>query len=206
MSQFLGSIGLGFSTSLSCALTCLPVYLPFSVTTEGRRDWGRVGMLLAGRLAAYLLMGAIAGTLGSAFSATAVSRLSAIAIIPLSVLLFLRASGLFTREVRICGALYRAGERLRSPLLVGFLLGFSICYPFLIAIAAAAAAGGPLGGMVVFAGFFLGTSAFLAPLFLLSSRRRTSRGSSPKRPLSSSRRTPPPVTTGCTPVRKHPGH
>jgi NosR/NirI family nitrous oxide reductase transcriptional regulator len=167
MSQFLGSIGLGFSTSLSCALTCLPVYLPFSVTAEGRRDWGRVGMLLAGRLAAYLLMGAIAGALGSAFSAATVSRLSAIAIIPLSVLLFLRASGLFTREIRICGALYRAGERMRSPLLVGFLLGFSICYPFLIAIAAAAAAGGPLGGMVVFAGFFLGTSAFLAPLFLL---------------------------------------
>jgi NosR/NirI family nitrous oxide reductase transcriptional regulator len=167
MSQFLGSIGLGFSTSLSCAITCLPVYLPFSVTAGGGRDWGRVGMLLTGRLAAYLLMGAIAGTLGSAFSATTVSRLSAIAIIPLSVLLFLRASGLFTREIRICGALYRAGERMRSPLLVGFLLGFSICYPFLIAIAAAAAAGGPLGGMTVFAGFFLGTSAFLAPLLLL---------------------------------------
>jgi NosR/NirI family nitrous oxide reductase transcriptional regulator len=167
MSQFLGSVGLGFSTSLSCAFTCLPVYLPFSVTAEGRKDWGRVGMLLAGRLAAYLLVGAIAGALGSAFSAQAVSRFSAAAIIPLSILLFLRASGLFTREIRICAALHRAGERARSPLLVGFLLGFSICYPFLIATAAAASAGSPFGGMVVFAGFFLGTSAFLVPLFLL---------------------------------------
>lgn len=167
MSQFLGSVGLGFSISLSCAFTCLPVYLPFSVTAEAGRDWGRVGMLLAGRLAAYLLMGAIAGALGSAFSTSAATKLSAIAIIPLSVLLFLRASGVFTREIRLCGVLYRVSERIRSPLLVGFLLGFSVCYPFLIAIAAAAAAGGPAGGMVVFAGFFLGTSAFLAPLFLL---------------------------------------
>ncbi|MGA2973766.1 MAG: sulfite exporter TauE/SafE family protein [Spirochaetia bacterium] len=172
MSQFLGSVGLGFSVSLSCAFTCLPVYLPFSVTAEGGRDWGRVGMLLVGRLAAYLLMGAIAGALGSAFSTSAVSRLSAIAIIPLSVLLFLRASGVFTKEIRICGVLNRLNERIRSPLLVGFLLGFSICYPFLIVIAVAAAAGGPVGGMVVFAGFFLGTSAFLAPLFLLPLVRR----------------------------------
>jgi NosR/NirI family nitrous oxide reductase transcriptional regulator len=167
MSQFLGSIGLGFSTSLSCALTCLPVYLPFSVTADGGKDWRKVGMLLAGRLAAYLLVGALAGALGSAFSVQAVSRFSAAAIIPLSVLLFLRASGLFTREIRVCAALHRAGERVRSPLLVGFLLGFSICYPFLIATAAAASSGSPWGGAVVFAGFFLGTSAFLVPLFLL---------------------------------------
>lgn len=167
MSQFLGSVGLGFSTSLSCALTCLPAHLPFSVTADGRRDWGRVGMLLAGRLAAYLVMGALAGALGGAFSSDVVSRLSAIAIVPLSILLFLRASGLFTREIRICGVLHRLGERVRSPLVAGFLLGINICYPFLIAIAAAAASGGALGGMVVFSGFFLGTSAFLAPLFLL---------------------------------------
>jgi NosR/NirI family nitrous oxide reductase transcriptional regulator len=172
MSLFLGSVGLGFSVSLSCAFTCLPVYLPFGVTADGGKDWGRVGMLLAGRLAAYLMIGAIAGALGGAFSADIVSRLSAVAVVPLSALLFLRASGVFTKEIKICGALFRLSERIRSPLLVGFLLGFSICYPFLIAIAAAAAAGGPLGGMVVFAGFFLGTSAFLAPLFLLPLVRR----------------------------------
>lgn len=167
MSQFLGSVGLGFSTSLSCALTCLPAYLPFGVTSDGRRDWGRIGMLLAGRLAAYVLVGALAGAFGGAFSSDLASRLSAIAIVPLSILLFLRASGLFTREIRICGILHRLGERVRSPLAAGFLLGINICTPFLIAIAAAAASGGALGGMVVFTGFFLGTSAFLVPLFLL---------------------------------------
>jgi Na+-translocating ferredoxin:NAD+ oxidoreductase RnfG subunit len=167
MSTFLGSMGLGFATSLTCAVTCLPVYLSFSLTAEAGRDWGNVGMLLAGRLAAYLLMGALAGVLGSAFSTETVSHVSMIAMIPLCVLLFLRAAGVFTREIRLCAALFKASERIRSPLIIGFLLGFSICYPFLIAIAAAAAAGGPLGGMVVFAGFFVGTSAFLAPLLLL---------------------------------------
>lgn len=167
MSRFLGAMGLGFSTSLSCVLTCLPVYLPFSVSAEGRRDWANVGMLLGGRLAAYLLMGALAGIAGSAFSTTTIYRLSSIAIIPLAVLLFLRASGLFSREIPFCGLLLRASERIRSPLIVGFLLGFSICYPFLIVIVVAAAAGNAAGGMTVFAGFFLGTSAFLVPLFLL---------------------------------------
>jgi Na+-translocating ferredoxin:NAD+ oxidoreductase RnfG subunit len=167
MSAFLGSLGLGFSVSLTCAVTCLPVYLSFGMTGEAGKDWGNVGMLLAGRLLAYLLIGALAGALGSAFSAETVSRVSMIAMIPLCVLLFLRAAGVFTREIRLCGILATVSERVRSPLIVGFLLGFSICYPFLIAIAAAAAAGGAPGGMLVFAGFFVGTSAFLAPLLLL---------------------------------------
>ena len=173
MSPVLGAVGLGFSTSLSCAVTCLPVYLSFGVSPDGRRDLRSVGMLLAGRLVAYLAVGALAGALGSAVGSGVAQRVSAVAMVPLCILLFLRAAGVFSRDVRLCALLSRVGQRVRSPLIVGFLLGFSICGPFLIAIAVAGSAGGAAGGMAVFGGFFVGTSAFLAPLIALPLIRGT---------------------------------
>ncbi len=163
--HFLFAVGLGFSTSFACAATCLPVYFPFAVS--GGRGYRQVVFLLIGRFGAYILVGVLAGALGSAVSVGLVKTASSASIVVLAMLLFARSAGLFRRDIRFCSLLFRLHERIHSPLLVGFFMGFTLCYPFLLAVAQAASLRSAMGGAVVFGGFYVGTSGFLIPLFLV---------------------------------------
>jgi len=56
---------------------------------------------------------------------------------------------------------------LRFPILFGLLTGVNVCPPFLLAISSALGAGTLLLGVVLFGGFFLGTSVYLMALLPL---------------------------------------
>jgi len=172
MRYFLSSIILGFSTSSICAITCLPLYLPFSVSREERGRYFQVLSLFIGRFVSYSIVGALSGALGSAVSEHFIRSVSSYAIFILAALLFFRAAGIFRKEARACSFLFSITEKIRSPMLVGFLTGLNLCYPFLIAIAHAASLRSVFGGVVVFSGFFIGTSTSLLPLFLVPLLRR----------------------------------
>jgi hypothetical protein len=54
----------------------------------------------------------------------------------------------------------------RSSFLLGILTGFSICPAFLIALTRAFDSSGPLNGMMMFTGFFVGTTVYMLPFAL----------------------------------------
>jgi sulfite exporter TauE/SafE len=167
MEYFFSSVALGFGSSSVCAAACLPVYLPFATSFGERQRFLPVLLLFSGRFIACVIVGTAAGALGAAFSKSLVTHLSSAALFVLAALLFFRASGVLIPDLRFCSRLYGFSERIRSPLLVGFLTGMSLCPPFLIAIAFAASSRSAFTGAVVFTGFFLGTSVLLTPLFFV---------------------------------------
>ncbi|MHC4505316.1 MAG: 4Fe-4S binding protein, partial [Planctomycetota bacterium] len=69
---------------------------------------------------------------------------------------------------RICLANVTGSSRLgRLPLVLGFLSGFNVCPPFLLAANEVLAKGGALRGATFFGGFFVGTSVWMVPLAVL---------------------------------------
>jgi len=173
MQYFFSSILLGLSTSAVCAATCFPVYIPFSVPSAEKKPYLPITTLFAGRFIAYIAIGAVSGALGGTISKNIISYLSSIAIFILAGLLFFRTSGCFSKELHACGRLFRFSEKIHSPFFVGLLTGLNICYPFLIAVSSAAQAGSALTGVVIFAGFFTGTSMLFFPLFFIPLVHRT---------------------------------
>jgi sulfite exporter TauE/SafE len=173
MEYFFSSVALGFGSSSVCAATCLPVYLPFTTSSSKGHRFFPVTLLFSGRFVACVIVGMGAGALGATFSKNLVTHLSSGALFMLTALLFFRASGVFLPETRFCSRLYGFTEKIRSPFIVGLLTGMNPCPPFLIAIAFAASSRSAFTGAVAFTGFFLGTSAFLTPLFLIPLLSRT---------------------------------
>jgi hypothetical protein len=61
-----------------------------------------------------------------------------------------------------------SGKRyFHFPVIFGFFTGINICPPFLLAISRVLDLGSIAGGMLLFGGFFLGTSVYLALLLPL---------------------------------------
>jgi sulfite exporter TauE/SafE len=160
----LQGLTLGLSTGLFCLAYCAPVFVPFMMAEQRdlRRILRTIGELALGRLVAYLAFGAAVGYLGAQLQGPVVQKAIAVAMIALSALLLLYVA---TRGWPHLGLCRQVNERyLRFPILFGLLTGLNICPPFLLAISAALDAGSILLGVLLFAGFFLGTSVYLAVL------------------------------------------
>jgi sulfite exporter TauE/SafE len=168
MAVFFDSVTLGFAAGGFCAVSCLPFYISFAISGKtGVRRFLHVAYIFAGRLAAYLLAGAAAGALGASVSRDFVTTASAYATLILCAALLLRAAGVLKERFALCSKLFHLTEKAPVPFLVGFLAGFNLCYPFAQAIVFAADSQSVLKGMEIFAGFFIGTSVFLLPIFAL---------------------------------------
>jgi sulfite exporter TauE/SafE len=161
---------LGISTGPLCLGFCAPVLVPLFASDEKRtlgRNAGLMGLFLAGRLAAYAAVGAAAGFVGSLLQGPSMGLFSGIFTLASGAFLLAFGAAKCFPEWKLCRLL----DSLKSAttgfaLAVGLLTGMSLCPPFVAAIAQAVMTGSPLGSIVYFLFFFIGTSLWIAPLFL----------------------------------------
>jgi sulfite exporter TauE/SafE len=158
---------LGLSTGLSCLGYCGPVFIPLMMaekrdTTQNARV---VVELALGRLIAYLLFGAVIGYIGGKVDGPLFQKVMAGAMVLLSLLLLAYVGTQGWPNLSVCRWVDR--RHLRFPILFGFLSGFNVCPPFLLAISYTFGLASIAKGMLLFGGFFAGTSVYLLLLLPL---------------------------------------
>lgn len=115
-----------------------------------------------GRLAAYLLVGAMVGVLAVHIDSPLLRRATGIALVLVSLLLLFFVLTQRSPTTALCRMFH--GRERTMPVLFGFLTGINVCPPFLPPISYAAGVGSIAGSMLVFLGVFLGTSLYLTLL------------------------------------------
>jgi len=158
---------LGLSTGLSCLAYCGPVFVPLMMSeNRGTAQSALViGELALGRLVAYLAFGAAVGYIGMQLEGPSFQRVMAGAMVVLSALLLLYVATKGWPHLTLCRWANR--RYVRFPIAFGFLTGFNVCPPFLLAISHAFGLGSIVKGMFLFGGFFMGTSVYLLLLLPL---------------------------------------
>ncbi len=161
---------LGLSTGSVCATTCFPFLLPY-LMTEGKSGLRKQAFLLlkffSGRLIAYLLAGGFAGWLGGRFRGRFPESFHDWALIVLAgAMVFFASERLFFKKTA-CLRSPKPFVSRQFPFLLGFLMGWNVCPPFLIGIDRLLEIGNPALGTIFFFAFFISSSLYLLPLFLL---------------------------------------
>ena len=164
---------LGLSTGVVCLAYCGPVLIPY-LMGEGKtvyKNIGSVSLFLLGRLAAYLVVGILAGIIGSTFLQPSAVTTVFLGILYILLSLLMIVYG-FHRFREIClgrsQLTFQKNHARRWPFLLpltgGFATGLNLCPPFLLAIAGAMESGKIAGSFFFFFLFFLGTSLYFIPL------------------------------------------
>jgi sulfite exporter TauE/SafE len=185
---------LGLANGITCVASCAPVMIPLFLG-EGRRvkqnGWLLTQFLL-GRLAGYLLFGALAWITGRLiFQAGGPSGVVFGGIyLLMGSLLLIYGLGEFVHLPQPLKFAMAGGPSLSGsghsplacpvpprqvrqwlrfapalfPLALGFLTGLNLCLPFIIAFTGAAGQASLLGSVLFFAAFFAGTAVFFLPL------------------------------------------
>ena len=156
---------LGLSTGVFCLSYCAPVLVPY-VLAEARprlaMSLSLVGQFLLGRLVAYALFGLVASYLGVWVGDSLPRWVIGLSLMGLSLLLILYSLAQSLPRPGLCH--FVRGHSARMPPLFGFLTGINPCPPFLLATARVFEGAQPLGGVLLFAAFFVGTSLYMLPL------------------------------------------
>ncbi|MFB3845402.1 MAG: sulfite exporter TauE/SafE family protein [Candidatus Cloacimonadaceae bacterium] len=155
---------LGLSTGTVCLLTCAPIYLPYLISEDRslKNGFYKVLEISAGRFFAYLFFGALAGWLGSFLPQKERTLFTGISYILLSIFLILNA--LRTSRAEKQCHVPKSVKFTNSAFLLGIITGVNFCPSFLIALTKAIDLGGAFSGIMLFFGFFIGTTLFLLPL------------------------------------------
>lgn len=157
----------GLATGLFCCASCYPVLVPVFAAEE--RNVGatfRVWLqFLLGRLAGYLLFGAVVGWLGERFDDIWLAKVSAVVLMAMALLLVFYALGFRKPAFSLCAAGTRRGQAL--PATLGFLLGINVCPPFLMSLAYVFTLHSMARGIVYFLVFFCATSLYFTPLLFV---------------------------------------
>lgn len=159
---------MGISTGSLCLMTCSPIYLPYIMTSDRKlsKSLLAVGEISLGRFVSYLAFGALAGLAGANIAAIDRNFYGSIANILLAVYLMLTVLR-SQRSDKKCHVPAIA-NLTKSGLLLGILTGINFCPAFLIALSEAVNLGGMLSGILLFMGFFVGTTLYLIPLAFAS--------------------------------------
>jgi len=155
---------LGLTTGTTCLITCSPIYLPYLISEDRKLGKSLLAVLeiSAGRFISYLAFGAVAGYTGAQIASVNRELFTSIAYILLSVYLVLSAVRT-NKKAKSCHV-PKMARFTKSGFILGILTGINFCPSFLIALSKAVDLGGALSGMMLFLGFFFGTSIFLLPL------------------------------------------
>lgn len=155
---------LGLSTGTICLATCAPIYLPYLISEDRslKKSFYKVLEISGGRFIAYLIFGAMAGYLGSFIPIQQRTLFTGISYILLSIFLILNTIRTHKAE-KHCG-IPKLTRFTSSAFLLGIVTGVNFCPSFLIALTKSFDLGGVIGGVLLFIGFFVGTTLFLLPL------------------------------------------
>lgn len=155
---------LGLSTGSVCLATCSPIYLPWLISEDRsiRKTFMKIMEISAGRFISYLIFGALAGYLGSNIKQMNRELFTGISYLFLTVFLFIN-SFRTTRHDKKC-LVPKWSTFSKSAFLLGVLTGINFCPSFLIALTNSFGLGGVWAGILLFTGFFVGTTVFLLPL------------------------------------------
>lgn len=161
---FLEGLTLGFTNNLFCAATCAPAILPVFLAA-GTKPLYPIAKFMLGRFAAYAAFGALSGVAGIYFEGRVNPRIFSVFLIFLSCFLIVYAAGL--AKTRLCPAKILTISAKNIPLAAGFVMGLNICPPLLMSLSRTLALHSVAGSLIFFAGFFTGSSAWLAALLFL---------------------------------------
>ncbi|HHI87978.1 MAG TPA: sulfite exporter TauE/SafE family protein [Candidatus Cloacimonetes bacterium] len=163
---------LGLATGSVCLVTCTPIYLPYLLSEERKliKSIGVIAEISAGRFFSYIAFGAFAGYVGANISQINRTLFSSIAYILLSIYLIL--SAVRTRQHDRKCHVPKFANITKSAFILGILTGISFCPPFLIALSKAVNLGGVVSGMMLFLGFFVGTTLYLIPIAFIGQLSR----------------------------------
>lgn len=151
---------LGLSTGIFCLITCAPVYVPFVLSEDRKLQQNimTIGEIAIGRLIAYLFFGLILGILGKQINGPWLNRAIGTAMILLSVLML---AFVVVKKWPHFGLCKLSKKYVNYPALFGFLTGINVCPPFLLAMSAALSYASIASSILLFGGFFIGTSFYL---------------------------------------------
>lgn len=154
---------LGLSTAIFCLATCAPAFVPFIMAEERGLLQSAIILvgLALGRFLAYMLFGLAVGYAGAKLNGPWLDRAVGMAMISLPMVMLLFVA---SRKMPHLGFCRLSNKYLRYPPLFGFLTGINVCPPFLLAISSAAGMGSMWGGVLLFGGFFVGTTTYLGLL------------------------------------------
>ncbi len=161
---------LGLTLGTTCLVTCAPVYGSLILSKENNVSTGvkTVFLISAGRFLSYALFGLLTGYAGTLIGDLP-EKETVIAVSYFLVATYLTYSALIqNRMEKGCCAPSRLTKIAGNPFLIGVLTGISICPAFVGAIARGIESGGMTGGVMLFTGFFFGTTVYLLPLSFLS--------------------------------------
>jgi sulfite exporter TauE/SafE len=158
---------LGLATGSVCLVTCTPIYLPYLLSEERKliKSIGVVAEISAGRFFSYIAFGAIAGYIGANISNINRTLFTSIAYILLSFYLVLSAVRARQHDKKC--HVSKFAQITKSAFILGILTGLNFCPAFLIALSKAVNLGGVVSGMMLFLGFFAGTTLYLIPIAFL---------------------------------------
>lgn len=162
---------LGLSTGTFCVISCAPVALPFFFSesiTSWKQNARYVAMMLLGRLAAYVAVGFLIGSLGGyavGYMDPGMQR-NFLAISNTLIGALMIAAGLMHNwpTHKFCRKFKTVYKPEWGSLLYGLFTGLSLCPPFFLAASQVFGNGTGLHGMIYFFMFFLGTSVYFLPL------------------------------------------
>ncbi|MBT5420139.1 MAG: sulfite exporter TauE/SafE family protein [Candidatus Cloacimonetes bacterium] len=166
---------LGLTTGTACLVTCSPIYLPYLISEDRKLSKSIIAVLeiSAGRFVSYLAFGAIAGYTGAQIASVNRELFTSIAYILLSAYLVLSAVRT-NKKAKSCHV-PKMARFTQSGIILGILTGINFCPSFLIALSKAVDLGGAFSGMMLFLGFFFGTSIFLLPLAFIGQISKVSK-------------------------------
>jgi sulfite exporter TauE/SafE len=161
---------LGLTLGTTCLVTCAPIYGTIILSKKNSvfSGAGTVLLISLGRFFSYALFGLLTGYAGGLLGVVSESE-TLIAVSYLLVAAYLTYSALIQNRLeKQCCVPSRLKRIAGNPFLIGALTGVSICPAFVGAIARGIESGGAIGGLMLFTGFFFGTTIYLLPLSFLS--------------------------------------
>jgi len=169
--SFLMTIIPGFLTGLSvgiyCLGICLPIFVPILLSQERKtkESFWLVLEFSAGRLLGYLTFGFLVGWLGVVIESKIVHQIAQLSTALMGVLMLGYSLGLTALwRYQACRTFF---QKVRIPILLGFLTGLNVCPPFLASLGFVFNLKSILLGVLYFLFFFLGTSVYIVPLAFL---------------------------------------
>jgi sulfite exporter TauE/SafE len=170
--DLLNALLLGLSSGAGCLGVCAPFLVPF-LMAEHRKVTGNFLIVieyLAGRLLAYIAVGAAAGLAGKYAGQFQISsRIYGSLMIIAAVLMFFFSAGIIFEGFKKAESFFQSIKiSRRLPFAAGLVSGINFCPPMVAAFSYAATLKDVAAAVMYFAVFFIATSVYFLPFIFTS--------------------------------------